>query len=72
MGSRLTFRPFHADVITCTGTVEQDAGGHVDRPFKGVGQPRPEYEAAGQPKVKLCGADTREKPYQGDRMVSVP
>jgi hypothetical protein len=31
------------------------------------GNPRREYEAAGQPKVKRCGVDTREK-LVGERL----
>ena len=65
MDSRSKFRPRLQCVNNSVGTQEQDASGFVDWPFKGVGKPRPEYESAGQPKLKSCGVYWQEKLREG-------
>ena len=60
MDSRSIFRPHHifVEAFRDPGTKRERPCG---RPFKGVAQARPEYEAAGQPKAKSCGVGRQEK-----------
>lgn len=66
MESRLIFRP-RPLIVELSG----DPGTKRERlcgwPFKDVGQPRSEYEEAGQPNSKSCRVGRQEKP---DREVS--
>ena len=60
MESRLKFlpRPISVEAIGDPGTKRERLCGW---PFKGVAQARPEYESAGQPKLKSCGVGRQEK-----------
>lgn len=72
MDSRLKFRPRLQCVNNPGGTLERSASGFVDWPFKGVGQPRPEYEEAGQPNSESCRVDRQEKLLRGMLQMTVP
>lgn len=72
MDSRSKFRPRLQCVMTPRGTLERNASGFVDWPFKDVGKPRSEYESAGQPKLKSRGVDRQEKLCGAMLQVSVP
>jgi hypothetical protein len=60
MDSRSRFRPHlvFVEAFRDPGTKRERLCGW---PFKGVAQARPEYETAGQPKVKSCGVGRQEK-----------
>ena len=72
MDSRLKFRPRLQCVNNPRGTLERSASAFVDWPFKDVGQPRSEYEEAGQPNSKSCRVDRQEKLWWGMLWTSVP
>jgi hypothetical protein len=72
MDSRLKFRPRLQCVSNPRGTLERNASGFVDWPFKDVGQPRSEYEKAGQPNFESRGVDRQEKLWWGMLQMSVP
>ena len=72
MDSRLKFRPRLQCVNNPGGTQERSVSGHVDRPSKGVGQPRPECNRAGQPNRESCRVDWQEKLQWGMLQTSVP
>ena len=72
MDSRSKFRPRLQRVNNSGGTLERNASGFVDWPFKGVGKPRPEYERAGQPNLESRGVDRQENLREGMLQTSVP
>ena len=53
--------PSRLYVLKPRGTLERRSRGFVDWPSKGVGQPRPDGESAGQPNDNGSGVDRQEK-----------
>jgi hypothetical protein len=72
MDSRSKFRPRLQRVNNDRGTQKQSASGLVDWSFNSVGQPRLEYERAGQPNLESRGVGWQEKLCSGMLQTSVP